>query len=224
MNVGLIGNGYWGKILYEKLKDISNIVFVCNSSDDYFNRLSEVEWVFIATPNETHYTIVRDCLYSNTNVFCEKPLTLSYKRSTELFNLADSMDVKLYVDDVFNYRVETVDLQKLLQIDDYINVKWHAPRNNFIYDLFYHDCYLLYPLLKDNINIQWPKINNILFDYKYSDTIIHYINDINLAHNPYDIDALSLMIKCVLSDKVDYVQNREISLNTNKIIDMIGDL
>ena len=78
-SVGLIGYGYWGKILLTKLKKLSDVKFVCTSKDDYISKLNLVEWVFVATPNNTHYEIVRQCILNKKNVFCEKPLTLSYK-------------------------------------------------------------------------------------------------------------------------------------------------
>ena len=105
-DVGLIGCGYWGQILLSKLKKLSNLKFVCRSKDNYIHQLNSVKWIFIATPNDTHYEIVKTCLASGKNVFCEKPLTLSYKSAKELFGLAERFNVKLYVDDVFNYRIE----------------------------------------------------------------------------------------------------------------------
>ena len=69
MNVGLIGKGYWGKILLSKLDKIKyiNIKFVCGSKDNYKSKLDLVNWVFIATPNDTHYDIVKHCILSNKN-------------------------------------------------------------------------------------------------------------------------------------------------------------
>ena len=78
MNIGLIGYGYWGKILLPKLKNFGDVVFVCTSKDNYKERLKEVDWVVVATPNQTHYEIVKDCLNEGVNVFCEKTLTLDY--------------------------------------------------------------------------------------------------------------------------------------------------
>ena len=57
MQVGLIGYGYWGKILESKLKSICNIVFTCTSKDEYISKLDSIDWVFVATPNNTHYEI-----------------------------------------------------------------------------------------------------------------------------------------------------------------------
>ena len=102
MNVGLIGKGYWGTILLSKLEKICNVKFVCSSKDNYKTKLDLVDWVFVATPNDTHFDIVKYCIESKKNTFCEKPLTPTYKQSKELFSLAKKYNVKLYVSDVFN--------------------------------------------------------------------------------------------------------------------------
>ena len=53
--VGIIGCGYWGKILKKNLKGISNIEFISKSKKEYLPRLKNVDWVFVATPDQTHY-------------------------------------------------------------------------------------------------------------------------------------------------------------------------
>ena len=70
--VGLIGLGYWGKIINEKLEKFCDVKFTCRSKDTYIDRLDEVDWVVVATPNDTHYVIVRNCISAGKNVFCEK--------------------------------------------------------------------------------------------------------------------------------------------------------
>ena len=109
--VGLIGLGYWGKIINEKLEKFCEVKFTCRSKDTYIDRLDEVDWVVVATPNDTHYVIVRNCISAGKNVFCEKPLTPTLEESKELFDLAEKHNVKLYVDDVFNYRNERKDIK-----------------------------------------------------------------------------------------------------------------
>ena len=109
--IGLIGYGYWGKKLHEKIKKLSlDVEFICRSKDNYYSKLKDVDWVFVATPDNTHYEIVKKCLWAGKNVFCEKPLTPTYEQSKKLFRLAEMKNVKLYVDDVFNYREETNEL------------------------------------------------------------------------------------------------------------------
>ena len=40
MQVGLIGKGYWGKILEQKLERVCRLQFVCGSKDDYKSKLN----------------------------------------------------------------------------------------------------------------------------------------------------------------------------------------
>jgi len=224
MQVGLIGKGYWGKILLPKLEKISNVKFVCGSKDDYKTKLDLVDWVFIATPNDTHYEIVKYCIKKGKNIFCEKPLTPTYDQSKELFKLAEKYNVKLYVNDVFNYRDEKKKLR--LNSNNKIKVTWNKKSNNTLYDLLYHDLYLLYPILKEKVDIKNNNkhliINNITFEYGIFDDRTHLINNINFTHSNNNNDALLEMLLCVLNDTADYKFNKKITLNTNKIIDLIN--
>lgn len=44
----------------------------------------EVEVVYVLTPNFAHYTVSMDALRAGKNVFCEKPVTVSYALSCEM--------------------------------------------------------------------------------------------------------------------------------------------
>ena len=116
LRVGLIGYGKWGKILYKKLEKFCDVRFTCKSKDTYLDKLGDVDWVVVATPDKTHYRIVKDCLSLGKNVFCEKPLTLTYEESEALYQIADYHNVKLYVDDIQNWR----------------DVKWELMEDNLI--------------------------------------------------------------------------------------------
>ena len=221
MNVGLIGKGYWGTILLSKLEKICDVKFVCGSKDDYKLKLDLVDWVFIATPNDTHFDIVKHCIKSNKNVFCEKPLTPTYKQSLKLFKLAEKHKVKLYVSDVFNWRDEAIDLKPLLSPKNDLKVIWRR-KGYKKRDLLYHDLYLLYPLLKNKLIIKWPRINNITFDYSGSDKT-HTIGYVDFTNNEKSNDALLEMLLCVLNNKVDYKYNKLITLFCNKTIDDISN-
>lgn len=208
MNVGLIGKGYWGTILLSKLEKICDVKFVCNSKDNYKTKLGLVDWVFVATPNNTHFDIVKYCLQGKKNVFCEKPLTPSYKQSKKLFNLAKEYSVKLYVSDVFNYRKEKKNIKN---ISKPIKVTWNKVSNNTLYDLMYHDLYLLWPY--------WIYSDNIEFSYGETDDRTHKINDVDFTNTKNSNDALLDMVKEVLYGKPDYEYNKTISLMCNKVID-----
>ena len=125
LKVGIIGCGYWGNILQEKLKNLSHIVFFTKHKSEYTSKIENVDWVFIATPDQTHYNIVKQCLNKGVNVFCEKPTTLSYQETKNLFDLADSKNLKLYSDDVFNFRKENKKLKTFLKTNPQnIKVSW----------------------------------------------------------------------------------------------------
>ena len=85
-NVALIGKGKWGKVLLKKLKKISKVKFILNSKDNLNEYLKDrkIDWYVVATPDSTHYKIVKKILKSGFNVFCEKPLTLTFKESLKL--------------------------------------------------------------------------------------------------------------------------------------------
>lgn len=58
---------------------------------------SEVEAVYVLTPNYSHYTITMDCLRANKHVFCEKPITVSYKLAKEMQDLANQKGLILNI-------------------------------------------------------------------------------------------------------------------------------
>ena len=148
IKVGLIGYGTWGKILYKKLEKFCDIKFTCRSKDTYIDKLDDVDWVIVCTPNDTHYEIVKNCLWFGKNVFCEKPLTPTYEQSEKLYKMAEMRKVKLYVDDVQNWRKVQWDLMEENLIErkkkDNFNHSYYTNRD-LLYRLAYHDIYYLYP-------------------------------------------------------------------------------
>ena len=74
IKVGLIGYGTWGKILYTKLEKFCDVKFTCRSKDNYISKLDDVDWVVVSTPNETHYEIVKKCLWFGKMYFVKNHL------------------------------------------------------------------------------------------------------------------------------------------------------
>jgi len=242
IKTGLIGYGYWGKILHEKLINLSDVKFICRSEDNYYSKLDDVDWVFVATPDDTHYEIVKKCLWAGKNVFCEKPLTPTYEQSEKLYRLAKMKNVKLYVDDVFNYRDEYVTLLKsYIDNPTYIKSTWkkygrtdyrdYTPAS--FYNLMYHDLYLLHPFLRTkklkNLNVI-DKDNTLHFETNFSGFKVDFLYDRkNKNNNQHSVlgvnfdkhtnDALYDMIKKLLNNNVDYELNKEQCLFVNKMID-----
>ena len=55
----------------------------------------KIDFLVIATTNETHYAIARAALQAGMNVFCEKPLSLTVKEATALGKLAEKRGLVL---------------------------------------------------------------------------------------------------------------------------------
>lgn len=230
--VGLIGTGKWGSILKEKLIKNSNLVFFANSKSNYKKKIKEVEWIFIATPDKTHFKIVKNFLNLKKNVFCEKPLSLNYKSSKYLFDLAKKKGVKLYVDDIQTFFKKKIKFKK-----DNIIIRKKLGKGspkNLLYRFAYHDFYFLENKIKTKriklieildtnrdlkFNITFK--DNSVFRFFYSlnsQDKIHKINNTNFITKK---DLLTIMIKKVLKKNVNFKNNMKISLFSNKMIDKI---
>jgi len=240
IKVGLIGYGTWGKILFKKLEKFCDVRFTCRSKDTYLDKLDDVDWVVVSTPNDTHCEIVSNCLKNGKNVFCEKPLTPTQEESELLYEMADYYKVKLYVDDVQNWRKIQWDL-----LDD--NLIERKKKDNFnhsyytnkdlLYRLTYHDIYYLYPYIKNleiediipidlnnklRFKVKFSQINiEFNYDTGYDGKRTHNINKVSLMGNGDD-DPLYDMLEKVLTGDVDFKYNKEITLFTNKFIDKLN--
>jgi hypothetical protein len=231
MKTGLIGYGYWGKIIDSKLKN--------NTINPPFE---DVDWIFIATPPKTHYNIVKEYILKNKNVFCEKPLTLDYKSSKELIKLANEKKVKLYIDNLFILRNEIKNL-KLKPLND-IEFTWlkKGPyKDTLVNDLLYHDLYILIHLLGEgkitNINYIKESSNILIFTFNYNNINIkiNYNRDwedkktktIKIDNNIIDLstpqnDPLQESINECLSsvNSIDFKYNHYLSLETIKLLEL----
>lgn len=58
---------------------------------------SEVEAVFVLTPNYSHYTITMDALKAGKHVLCEKPVTINYALSVEMAKEAEKQGKMLSI-------------------------------------------------------------------------------------------------------------------------------
>ncbi|MBQ7293698.1 MAG: Gfo/Idh/MocA family oxidoreductase [Clostridia bacterium] len=58
---------------------------------------SEVEAVYVLTPNYAHYTVTMDALRAGKHVFCEKPITVNYELSCEMAEEAKKQNKMLNI-------------------------------------------------------------------------------------------------------------------------------
>ena len=212
---------------------LCHIEFICRSDDNYQSKLKDVDWVVVATPNDTHYEIVKNCLWFGKNVFCEKPLTPTYEQSEKLFRLAEMRNVKLYVDDIQNYREYDFEIQENNLIER--RKSGGGDIKDILYLLTYHDLYILYKYIKNshvNDVIPIELENKLQFKVKFDDINIKFIYDLNSEEKEHYINGCSLagndniipkMLSSVFNGDVDFEYNKEISMFSNKFIDMLNE-
>ena len=73
--------------------------YIENAITDYKVALadSEVEAVYVLTPNYAHYTVTMDALRAGKHVFCEKPITVNYELSCEMAKEAEKQGKMLNI-------------------------------------------------------------------------------------------------------------------------------
>lgn len=109
MKSALVGYGYWGRILYRYLEnsDVFDRPQICDpyypesvSLEEIMND-GEIKAVFICTPIQTHYSLVKRMLEAGKHVFCEKPLCKSMEETYELLGLSRDRKRTLYTDYIY---------------------------------------------------------------------------------------------------------------------------
>jgi len=164
MKLGLIGFGYWGKILYKNLVALKQDVVVCEPNPcpedvrvikDYKN--IDVDAVFIAVPCRNHYDICKHFLEKNIPVFCEKPLTFTLEETKNLYDIANRKNTPLFVDWVFMYNQQVNKIKSIAQQGELGSLKTVSMRRlnkgpvrndvNSLYDLSSHDLSILFHVI-----------------------------------------------------------------------------
>ncbi|MFX1343479.1 MAG: Gfo/Idh/MocA family protein [Promethearchaeota archaeon] len=176
--IGIIGLGYWGKIILKNIERLGlNDIVLCDTNpppseiqknyalmSDY--KKVECESVFITTPTITHYEISKYFLEKDINVFCEKPLTLSPEKAEELYNIALNNNIVLFTDWIFTFNNQ-IEMMK----QDYVEGKLGKIRSismnrlnlgperfdvNARWDLASHDISIIqYLFSKKPLKIRW---------------------------------------------------------------------
>lgn len=81
----------------ENLKNLGNIYNIKEIFTDLDECLSNpsIDTIYVAVPNNLHYSVAKKALEAGKNVICEKPFTLNYNETVELFELAESKNLIL---------------------------------------------------------------------------------------------------------------------------------
>jgi UDP-2-acetamido-3-amino-2,3-dideoxy-glucuronate N-acetyltransferase len=137
IDVAQIGLGRWGLNILRnlcELKESCSVRYACDLDPAALKRARRlfpdlnfvrtyrkilkdnlVKGVLVASPAETHFKIVRDCLLAGKHVFVEKPITLCSWQARQLVTLAKRKHLKLMVGHLLVYHPATSEIVRLLK-------------------------------------------------------------------------------------------------------------
>jgi predicted dehydrogenase len=169
MKVGIIGLGYWGPNLVRNFlaqPDVEKVV-ACDVREDRLKFISQkfpsvylskscdetltgdCDLIVIATPVATHFPIAKKALENNKHIWVEKPFTATVSEAEELIEIAESRNLKIFVDHTFIYNGAVIKMKKLIEKNELgdilyfeserINLGLFQKDVNVIWDLAPHD-------------------------------------------------------------------------------------
>jgi predicted dehydrogenase len=135
MKIGIVGLGYWGRIILKNLVQLGyKNITVCETATidwsfigskykvvDNYKDL-DCNKVFVLTPATTHFEICKHFLSKGVDVFCEKPLTLSTDTCGKLYDIAEDNKCQLFVDWLFTFNQSVHKIKSLIK-------EWGSPRS-----------------------------------------------------------------------------------------------
>ena len=178
MKLGLVGLGYWGKIILKNLRELGyDNITICETQPIDWGSIGskypvvksykelECDKVFVVTPPHSHFDICQHFLESGIDVFCEKPLTTDSDSSTCLYTTsAYHLAGSLFVDWIFTFNPCVAAIKKIIYeygfpkniIGNRLN---YGPARHDVsarWDLASHDVSIALHLLgKVPKNVQW---------------------------------------------------------------------
>jgi len=180
MKVGVIGLGYWGPNLVRNFLAHSDVtkVITCDTREDRLKFIKEkfpsvelvkdcealaesnTDIIVIATPVDTHYNLAKKALEAGKHIWVEKPFTSTSQQAEELIEIAESRNLKIFVDHTFIYNsavqkikqlVDDGELGDVLYFDsERINLGLFQRDVNVVWDLAPHDLSIMNYLLSNH--------------------------------------------------------------------------
>jgi UDP-2-acetamido-3-amino-2,3-dideoxy-glucuronate N-acetyltransferase len=107
-NIAVVGCGYWGKNLVRNFAQLGALHTICDSNGEALSKLkafytsvhtktsfeamlaeTEIKGVVISSPAALHYSMAKQALLADKDVFVEKPITSKSSEAQELVELAE---------------------------------------------------------------------------------------------------------------------------------------
>jgi predicted dehydrogenase len=201
MKVGIIGLGYWGPNLIRNFMGHPEVdkVYGCDLSDDRLNFIKsrfpsaellkdynemlkkDISIVAVATPVDTHFKFAKMALDSGKHIWVEKPFTATSQEATELINLAEQKNLKIFVDHTFIYTGAVQKMRDLVDSGEIGDIKYFdSVRINL--GLFQHDVNVIWDLAPHDLSIMHYLMPNEKVAAVSAHGIANYYDHENLAH------------------------------------------
>ncbi len=201
MKIGVIGLGYWGPNLVRNFlaqKEVSKVI-ACDLKENRLKSINEkfpaaqltndctevinsdTDAIVIATPVDTHYNFAKKALQAGKHIWVEKPFTSTSEEAEELIELAESKNLKIFVDHTFIYNGAVRKMKELVDNNVLGNVIYFdSERINL--GLFQRDVNVIWDLAPHDLSI----MNHLLSSHKLkalsANGIANFNGKENLAH------------------------------------------
>jgi predicted dehydrogenase len=177
MKVAVIGLGYWGPNLVRNFLSQPDVeqVIACDMKEDRLNNIrhkfpsvklsnhceetltGDSDLIVIATPVATHYPIAKKALENGKHIWVEKPFTATVAEAEELIEIAETRNLKIFVDHTFIYNGAVIKIKELIEKGELGNILYFDSERinlglfqrdvNVIWDLAPHDLSIMYYVL-----------------------------------------------------------------------------
>jgi len=177
-NIAVIGCGYWGQNLVRNFAELGALHTICESNAETLSQLAEVyphinqetkfeqvlankevRGVVISTQAVLHYTMAKQALEADKDVFVEKPLSLTVAEGEELVKLADEKDKILMVGHLLEYHPGIIKLKEIVNDDQFgkinyiysnrLNLGRFRTEENILWSFAPHDISVILLLLNE---------------------------------------------------------------------------
>tara|TARA_B100001094_G_scaffold168815_1_gene163241 strand:- start:31 stop:1029 length:999 start_codon:yes stop_codon:yes gene_type:complete len=103
----------------KKSNDLINTIGI-DESQYYTNyedliKSPNVDAIYIATLNNTHYDLIKECSLNNKKILCEKPMTVNYNEAKEVFNLIKDNNSSFLEAFVFRHHKQSQNLSDIIK-------------------------------------------------------------------------------------------------------------
>ena len=138
INWGIIGLGNMSYKFIDAIKEIENTKVTAvaslskKKSNDLINTIGidesqyytnyedlikspNVDAIYIATLNNTHYDLIKECSLNNKKILCEKPMTVNYNEAKEVFNLIKDNNTSFLEAFVFRHHKQSQNLSDIIK-------------------------------------------------------------------------------------------------------------